>query len=338
MRLFLGTVASCMLLAAAPGDAAPARKTHGKTLAGPANGVKTPGVQVPFARLKPDATIETSAKPEWLAFVSNALYLPGSGKIDRIDPKTNKFEDSIAGVKEPCGGVVSAFGSLWTESCGDGALLKVDPKAGKISATLIRGAADITGSLASSDDSIWMLLDTKTTLARIDPDQMMIVGAMRLPESCRSLISAEKSLWIACADENKVYRINPDTNLIDKRIDVSADPVALAFGEGSVWALCRKDGKLERIDPKTNKVSKTIDLGVPGAAGQIAVGEGSVWVTMTGFPITRIDPKDESVAQQFWGGAGGAIALSPGAVWLSNLSSGAVSRIDPNLIKATLSE
>lgn len=338
MRFFLCALTFCFVLTANPGDAAPARRGHAKAIAGPRNGVKSPGVQVAFSRLKADASLDTPSKPAWIEFLRNSIYVPGDGKLERVDIKTNKFADPIAGVARPCGGMAFGFGSLWAESCGDGALVKVDARSGKVNSTLKRGEADVTGSIAASDDSIWTLIDTRTTLARVDPEQMMIVGTMRLPEGCRSLIAAEKSLWIACTGENKVYRINPDTNLVDKRVDVGPEPVSLAFGEGSVWVLCRKEGKVDRIDPKTNKVSRTIDLGAPGAAGQIAVGEGSVWVTMTGFPITRIDPKDESVAQQFWGAGGGAIAVSPGAIWLSNVNDGTLWRIDPNLIKATLAE
>ena len=158
--------------------------------------------------------------------------------------------------------MASAFGSLWAISCGDGALAKIDGKAGKVTATLQRGASDDTpGAIVATDDSIWMMLDDNATIARVDPDQMMIVDTMRLPAGCRSMVSAEKSLWIACPEENKVYRINPDTNLVDKRIETGPEPSALAFGEGSIWAFCRKEGKLDRIDPKTNKVTKTIDLG-----------------------------------------------------------------------------
>jgi hypothetical protein len=42
------------------------------------------------------------------------------------------------------------------------------------------------------------------------------------------------------------------------------------------------------------------------------------------------------VAQQFYGAGGGVIAISPGAIWLS--SSGALLRIDPKRVIATLSE
>ena len=122
---------------------------------------------------------------------------------------------------------------------------------------------------------------------------------------------------MVCPEQNKILSINPTTNVVDKRIDVSAKPISIAFGETSVWVLCGKDGKIDRIDPKTDKVTKTIDLGVAGHEGGIAIGDGFVWVTITGFPITRIDPTAETVAQQFWGEGGGAITASAGALWLS---------------------
>jgi streptogramin lyase len=145
-------------------------------------------------------------------------------------------------------------------------------------------------------------------------------------------------LWLACPAENKVLRINPTTNLVEQVIKVSEQPEFMAVGEGSIWVLCRKEGKIDRIDPKTNQVSKTIELGVPGAAGQMAFGNSYLWVTQTGFPLARIDVKTESVVQQFTGEGGGAIAVSPGAIWLSNLKDATVWRIDPKRVLATLPE
>jgi streptogramin lyase len=147
------------------------------------------------------------------------------------------------------------------------------------------------------------------------------------------------ALWVTCPSENRVLRINPETTLVEKRIEVSVHPSALAIGESSLWVLCLKDGKVERIDPKTNKVTKTIETGVSGAgAGGIAFGQGSVWVTLSGFPITRIDVASEKVAQQFWGVGGGAIQFGQGSVWLTNVQDGTLWRIDPKRILATLAE
>jgi streptogramin lyase len=135
-----------------------------------------------------------------------------------------------------------------------------------------------------------------------------------------------------------VLRIDPQTNLLVKSIEVSSRPEALAIGEGSVWALCAKEGKLERIDPKTNKVSKTIELGAPAAGGSVAIGENFVWVSMPGFPVTRIDPGTEKVAQQFYGEGGGLIRVGLSSVWLANVEAGTVWKLDPRRIAATLAE
>jgi virginiamycin B lyase len=194
-------------------------------------------------------------------------------------------------------------------------------------------------AIAANPDSVWILSDDKTTLSRIDPDQNKIVSELRLPAGCNTLTFGESALWVTCPSEDRVLRINPDTTLVEKRIEVSAQPTALAIGESSLWVLCLKEGKIERVDPKTNKITKTIETGVTGSAtGGIAFGQGSLWVTLHGFPITRIDPVSEKVAQQFVGPGGGAIQFGQGSVWLTNLKEGTLWRIDPKRILATLAE
>ena len=314
----------------------PSKPSHGKTAA-PKIGVKIPGVQIPFASLKAEAEFDAAAKPGWI-FFSGSAFAPGKDSIERIDPKTNQKADSIAGLAKPCGGMASAFGSLWAPVCGASSLARIDEKTYQVTKTMATGVSSARGVIAATADSIWLLTDDKTTLARIDPDQNQVVGEVRVPAGCRSLIFGETALWLACPAENKVLRINPATNLIDKTIEVSAEPDALAVGAGSIWALCRKEGKIDRIDPKTNKVSKTIDLGVPGAEGEIAFGDGFLWVTQTGFPLTRIDVATETVLQQFYGEGGGAISVSPGAIWLSNVAAGNIWRIDPKRVMVTLPE
>lgn len=303
----------------------------------PKVGVKTPGVQIPFANLKAEAELQAPAKPDWL-FFSGSVYVPGENSIEKIDPKTNKKGDPIAGLAKPCGGMASAFGSLWAPVCGTASLVRIDAKTFKTTGTTPTGVARVRGVIASTADSIWLLTDDKTTLSRIDPDQNAVVGELRVPSGCRGLTFGETALWLACPNENEVLRINPETNLVDNAIKVSGEPAAITTGAGSIWVLCRKDGKIDRIDPKTNKVSKTIALDVPGAEGEIVFGEGYIWVTQTGFPLARIDVASETVIQQFTGDGGGAIVVSPGAIWLSNIKAGTVWRIDPKRVIATLPE
>ena len=333
MRILISLIAFLSLATA--DDKAP-KFAHGKTpVAVPKIGIKTPGVQIPFGNLKAEAEFETSAKPEWI-FFAGAVFMPGKNTIEKIDPKTNKKAEPVSGLMKSCGGMTSAFGSLWAPVCETSSLARIDSKTFKVTNTIATGVSTAQGVIAASTDSIWLLTDDKTTLARVDPDQNLVVGELRLPPSCRGLTFGETALWLACPNENKVLRVNPATNLVEKAIEVSTQPQALAAGAGSIWALCRKDGKIDRIDPKTNKVSRTIELGVPNADGEIAFGDGFLWVTETGFPLARIDVASETVVQQFAGEGGGAIAVSPGAIWLSNLKAGTIWRIDPKRVMVTL--
>jgi len=309
MRILIALLA---LFSISSADDKPSKPSHGKTPA-PKIGVKTPGIQIPFANLKAEAEFDAAAKPDWI-FFSSSVFWPGKDSIERIDPKTNKKADPIAGLAKPCGGMASAFDSLWAPVCSTSSLARIDEKTYKVTNNIATGVARVRGVIAATADSVWLLTDDKTTLARIDPDQNLVVGEVRVPAGCHGLTFGETALWLACPAENKVLRINPATNLIEQRVEVSAEPDALAVGAGSIWALCRKEGKIDRIDPKTNKVSKTIELAVPGAEGEIAFGDGFIWVTQTGFPLARIDAATETVAQQFYGEGGGAIAVSPGAI------------------------
>jgi streptogramin lyase len=273
-----------------------------------------------------------------------------------------------------CGGAATAFTSLWIPNCETHALMRFDAKIAadpKAVARLGRGGrgpaatepqaevkpeepalaklaepvkidsgiGSAMPAVAANGDSVWILSDDKTTLSRVDPDQNKVVSELRLPAGCNTLTFGETALWVTCPSENRVLRINPETTLVEKRIEVSPQPSALAIGEGSLWVLCLKDGKVDRIDPKTNKVTKSIETEISGgSAGGIAVGQGFVWVTLAGFPITRIDPVTEKVAQQFWGRGGGAIQFGQGSLWLTNVQEGTLWRIDPKRVLATLAE
>jgi streptogramin lyase len=301
-------------------------------------GVKTPGVQIPFANLKAEAEIAVPGTPGAL-LLGDSLWIGNAAEkgLTVVDIKTNKVATPLAGVTKPCAGIASGFDSLWVGNCADQSLLRLDPKKGAVKATIHTGTSDLTdGAIAVTADSIWMLSDDKTSLTRIDPESNRIVAETRLPAGCRSIIAAESSLWIACPRENKVILVSDKTNLITDRVEVAGSPIALAFGEGAVWVLGDEEGKVSNIDPKTKKITETIDLKAPKALTDLAFGEGSLWVTGAGFPLTRIHPESSKVVQQFHGGNGSRVRTSAGALWL--LKDSTLLRIDPKRVAATLAE
>lgn len=306
---------------------------------GAKTGIQTPGIQVAIASLKPEAEIALKGKISGMIFADQVFVSADEmNQIASIDPKTNKLSEKSIKLEKPCGGIARAFGSLWVPNCEKKELSRIDAKTGAVKATIPMGNSVAVPSIAATADSIWLLSDDRTTLLRIDPDENLVVGEIRLPEKCNSMVTGDNSLWVTCPAKSQILRIDPKKNLVEQRIEVASQPVSSVFGEGSIWVLCKAEGKVARIDPKTNKVIKTIDLGIPDAAGNISFGEGSVWVTSPGFPISRIQPDSDQVVQQFKGPGGGLINVGLGSVWLANSADGSLWRVDPKRIAATLAE
>jgi virginiamycin B lyase len=333
---------------AAPPKPAPVKYTElKKTAWPPKTGIKTPGVQIPIINLKPEAEISLPAPAGSFLFTTDQVLIaiPGMDQIVRVEGRSNKMLEPFSGIAKPCGGLASAFRNLWAVSCGSKGVARLETGTGKSIAAIDAGSGAAPLGIVSSPDSIWALTDDKTTVTRIDPETNAVVSEMRLPASCRSISFADNSIWAVCPGEKRIIRINPQTNLVTARIEVTPEPVSLAFGgataaENSIWVLSRKEGKVARIDPKTNKVIATVDLGFANADGNLAFGDGFVWVTAPGFPITKISTQleKEKVVQQFAGDGGGMIQFGLNSVWLMNTSYNNVWRIDPKRIAATLAE
>jgi YVTN family beta-propeller protein len=303
----------------------------------PKPGVATPGVRIPIARLKPLAVFPVAGAPDWIA-VDESVWISNYPKdrVTRLDAKTNQVAATIPTGKQPCSGLAVGFGSLWVPSCGDHNLARIDLKTGKLTATVPVSVADSEGGIAAGASSIWLLTDGLSTLARVDPDTNRVVAEIRVAAGSFTVALGEGAVWVTSTSNNLLTRIDPLTNLIVETITVGKSPRFLAVGEGAVWVLNQGDGSVSRVDPKTNKVVATIQVEVPGPGGDIAPGEGSVWVTSFDFPISRIDPSSNRVVQQFTGDGGDAIRVGLGSVWLSNLRAQNVWRIDPKRIQATL--
>src|SRR5215471_13186658 len=305
----------------------------------PRPGVKTPGVRVPMTALKPDFVFEVPGSPDWIA-IDESVWVSNFPKntVARLDPKTNKVLAMVEVGNKPCSGLTTGFGSLWVPLCGDQALARVDLKEGKVTATIPIGIGDSEGGLAAGAGSVWLVTDKQGTLARIDPATNKVVAEIQVPAGSAAVAFGEGAVWVTGTKTNVLTRIDADTNLVVASIPVGKAPRFLTIGGGFVWTLNQTDGDVSKVDPKTNKVAETIEVGVPGSGGEIAFGEGSLWVTSFEFPISRIDPAVGKVVQQFVGEGGDAIRVGLGSVWLSNNRAGTVWRLDPRRIVATVTQ
>jgi virginiamycin B lyase len=77
-------------------------------------------VQVPFASLKPSATIKIGGTADWVLITDDAVRVASTKPygVLRIDPATNKIVATVKVSGEACSGLASGFGSIWAPVCG----------------------------------------------------------------------------------------------------------------------------------------------------------------------------------------------------------------------------
>ena len=76
-----------------------------------------------------------------------------------------------------------------------------------------------------------------------------------------------------------------------------------------------------------------INAWAPTAAGDISAGGGYVWLSVNSMPVTRIDPKTNTMTHQYVGGDGvDAVRYGAGSLWVADHKLGQLWRIDANRI------
>ena len=311
-----------------------------------------PPLLLPLASLKPDATIAIGGERQ-IAVTPDGVWVSSraAGTLTRIDSTTHTAGTPIPIGKEPCFAIVPAFKDLWIPLCGGPSLVRFStPSTSSPPATppgppaaqpekpvkppvVISLGIRHAGPVATGASSIWMITDNAGILARIDPDTNAIVAEITVPAGPTAMAFGEGAVWVTTAN-HMLTRVNGDTNVVVEHIKVGRTPTAVAVGNGAVWVLNSGDGSVSRVDPKTNKVTATIKTGVTGAGGSIAIGEGSVWLSAAGMPLTRLDPTTNKMVQQFQGPGGGALAVGLKSLWFSATAT-AMWRVDPRRVEAT---
>ncbi len=290
-------------------------------------------VQQPMSAIHPLAKFSIPGSPDWLA-IDEDIWISNKPKnnLTRIDPKTNRILATIPTGKGPCAGLAIGFGSVWVPNCGDRTISRFDVRTAKALATLSVGIADTEGTIAAGEGSVWMPSEASGMLARIDPNTNKVIARIPVPAGSFAAAVGEGAVWVTCTKGNLVSRVDPKSGKVTATIPVGPSPRFLAVGLGAVWTLNQGDGSASRIDPATNKVAATIQVGVPGEGGDIDTGEGAVWVSAIGKPLSRIDPVTNRVVKQFVGKGGDALRVGHGSLWLSNHEFQEVWRIDPKAL------
>ncbi len=279
--------------------------------------------------------IHIGGDPDWLAtgFGSVWVAVPRNNELVRVDPVRNVVQARVAVDKEPCYGIGIGADRVWVLNCQSQTLTRVDPKANKVDLrTPVKIDPAGEGSIAVDARSVWFVSNEDghaSTLIQASVTTGKTLRKIAVGKDSAVVKLGLGAVWVVSSGENKVYRVDPVNGKVTARIAVAAGPRFATVGAGSLWVLSQSDGSVTRINLRTNKVQATIAAHVPGAGGEICYGGGFIWVTMSGTPVTRIDPVRNKVIDQYVNyPKADAIRYGFGSVWVSDHGKGDLWRID----------
>ena len=155
-----------------------------------------------------------------------------------------------------------------------------------------------------------MITDAAGSLVRVDPDTNAVVAEVTVPAAPRASPSrATRSGWRRRRRTSGDPRQRLFSNVVEETVKVGPRRSPSPSGEGSVWTLNGGDGTRVAHRSEDEQGDRDDQVGAIGTSGTILVGEGSVWVSTPGFPLSRIDPRTNRLAQQFTGPGGGVLAI-----------------------------
>jgi len=286
-------------------------------------------VQSPFNAMKVSAKFKIGKNADWVALASNSVWVAGTDPytIQRIDPKTNSMVAKIGIPDEACAGLATGFHSVWIPLCGKtNSLARLDMRTNKI-VILPIGPAGEEGGIAASKDSVWLISDDMGTLNRINPQTNAVRQKISVPPASYNPIYSKGRIWLTAVKSNSVTAVDASTGAVIKTIPVGPQPRFLTAGGGSIWTLNQGDGTVTRVDEKRFEVVATIHAGIPGKGGDIAYGDGSIWATVFGTPLTRIDAKSNRLLQQWTGAGGDSLRVCFDSIWITDYRNGLLLRI-----------
>ena len=154
------------------------------------------------------------------------------------------------------------------------------------------------------------------------------VATVKVGDGPIGVTVGEGAVWTAVHGAGEVAAIDPGTDQVTSRATVPT-PSAVAVGFGSVWAVTSLDNSLYRLDP-AGGAAQSFEVGLNPS--DVAVDGRWVWVTLEGEDrLLRFDPVQNSVAGEVAVGDGPrAVATGAGAVWVTNIEGGSVSKVDPS--------
>lgn len=268
--------------------------------------------------------IPAPASADWVLVDFGRAWVSGGGKgIGFYDAETGRLQGSVAVPQSPCAGMASGFGAVWTATCEQRGIARIDPETSKATKwEAVDVPAEGESSIGAGEGGIWAIADgdycSGCVLVRIDPEVVKVTDTYDVPEGGTAVRAGLGGIWITYSSEDRVVRVDPETGEVVSEIDVGSGPRFLDVGEGGVWVMNQLDGSVSHIDPTSDEVVATIPVDAAAIfGGDLTVGAGFVWLRASSELVAKIDPAtDRVVARIGPAQASGGAHASDGQLWI----------------------
>lgn len=201
----------------------------------------------------------------------------------------------------------------------------------EVVATIDVGAGP--AGVAVGAGAVWVSNYAEGSVSRVDPGSNEVVETIQVGEVGGDIVFDEggASAWVV-SDNRAVVRIDPSTNTATARVELTANAIDLAVGFGSVW-VSASDGFVHRVDTASNEEGEPILVADGGNAPFLAdvavnIEDRSIWVSnMHTDSVARIDPDDDGVTTITVGEDPVGLAASDGTTWVANSGDDTVSPV-----------
>lgn len=268
------------------------------------------------------------------------LPLAGDSLV-RIDPQTGRVVSALPAEVIPTYGVSVGEGAVWVGNADRQTLSQIDPKTATVVRTvdLSRASTATLDGVDAGAGAVWTGHrgpGIRSAIWRYDPRTGSFSRVAHGSIYTYILSVGEDGVLVTNYPEvDDLARLDPSTGRVLGTIPLlaKASSRSWAVGEGAIW-LMRGDFPtvLQRIDLRTGAVVAKIDVGA--TIGEVAVGEGAVWVKNLGSDsVTRIDPATNAVTDSVRVSRNpDLIAVGEGFIWVTSARDGTVDRVDPKTL------
>jgi DNA-binding SARP family transcriptional activator/DNA-binding beta-propeller fold protein YncE len=258
-----------------------------------------------------------------------------------IDPHRNQIVGVVPVGNTPRGLAVGTK-AVWVTNAADGTVSEVDLKRLKVIQTI--GIGKQVSDAVVTSGQVWVVTGIDNSLVQIDERSGGVLGILPLSKdpsaSAYAVAAGYGAIWATSGD--RLLKIDASSGDVLAGIGGRACCFSIndvAVGLGAAW-IADVSEVVFRVATGDARMTGSGTLGVIPIA--IAIGDGSVWLTVPGsadgrVALWRVDPLTLRVMQTISigpeGGYPPALELTAGggAIWVTNFFAGTLVRVDPKL-------